>query len=147
MLEREILMQELHNRLSAVEGANFVERNPAEPPGVNDLPAILIFEFPDSMEEGSHRGGYPIYRRVLKVVIESFINAASEGAATTELSVFIGKVRKAIYTGGNNLSRKAVTLIEVESSRVLRPPVGENVAGLGLVFEITYTENVANLFN
>lgn len=146
MLERELLMQELHCRLSAVEGASFVERNPVEPPGVSDLPAILIFEFSDTMEEGDHRGGYPVYRRAFKVVVESFINAASKGAASTELSAFIGKVRKAIYTGGNNLSRKAVTLIEVETSRVLRPSVGENVAGLGLVFEITYIENVANLF-
>lgn len=147
MLEREILMQELHSRLSGVDGVSFVERNPAEPPGVKDLPAILIFEFSDTMEEGSHRGGYPVYRRSLKVVVESYINAASEGAATTELSAFIAKVRKVIYTGGNNLSRKASTLIEVESSRVLRPPIGENVAGLGLVFEITYVEDVSKLFN
>lgn len=146
MFEREVIMEEIAYRMSNVTGVSFTARNPKTPPNADDLPAILIFEFPDEVESRGSMGGHPIYKRRFKVVIECYLTASSEGAASTELGEFVEQIKKQIYTGGVNLNRKAAEIYESECSRVLRPPIGDNTVGLGLVFEVRYIEDIANLF-
>ena len=146
MFEREIIKEEIAYRMSQVDGVMFTARNPKTPPNAEDFPAILMFEYPDEVESKGLRGGYPIYKRKFKVVIECYITASSEGAATTELGDFVEKIKKKIYEGNNTLSKKASELNELELSQVMRPPVGDNTIGIGIIFEVSYIENIANLF-
>lgn len=146
MIEREILIQELWSRLSSVSGVTSTARNPKKTPSVEDFPCIQFFELNDLVIKESSRGGYPIYLRNLEVAIDSYMKATSEQSATKELGLFVQEVKKKIYQGGVNLGRKCQIIKEVESSRVLRPPVGENSIGLGLAFNILYTEEIGKLF-
>ena len=94
----------------------------------------------------TQRGGYPAYIRRLEVVIDSYIPGTTEESATKELGLFIQEVKKKIYQGGVTLGGKCKSIKEIESSRVLRPPVGENSIGLGLAFNILYVEEIGKLF-
>ena len=145
MLEREQLAQELWSRLASVEGVKYTARNPKAEPGVENLPAIQFFELEDQIEQVSQRGGYPVYKRKLKVVLEAFIAATTEPSSSQELGAFIEKVKKALYGSGNSLS-KTSTFTEEAGSRVLRPPTGNNTIGLGMVLKVQYIEDTGALF-
>ena len=145
MLERETLMAELWSRIRSTPGVVYTARNPSQVPSAEQLPAIQMFEMPDTVEKQDSRGGLPIYHRSLIVVVESFINATSEPAASKEITAFVDQVKKVIYSGGPTLGGKAKLIRETEASRVLRPKMGENIVGLGIVFAIQYIENVANI--
>jgi hypothetical protein len=147
VLQRERIMAELWRRLSTVAGVAWTARNPSSPPGVENLPAVQIFEMDDEVVERTRRGGgeYPAYKRLLKVVIEAFISGSSEGAASSELFDFLGKLKTAMYQGGPSLGGLC-ELTESSGSRMLRPPAGNNVIGVGIELEIAYVENIAALF-
>ncbi len=97
------MMQELWRRLASVEGVVYTARNPKAEPGVKNLPAIQFFELEDMPEKLSMRGDFPVYRRHLKVVIESFISATSEASSSQEMGAFLEQVKKALYQSGNSL--------------------------------------------
>jgi len=146
MLERETAIVELWKRLAGVTGVLYTARNPVIPPKVEQMPCIQFFELGDTVEKMSMRGGYPIYGRVLTVVVEPFVNATAEGASTKEMIEFVKLVKKAVYTGGPTLGGKCSEIHEVDASRVLRPDVGAPVSGIGLAFEIRYNEEISKLF-
>ncbi len=146
MLQREAIIRELWSRMSSVEGVKYTARNPGAPPNVARLPAIQIFEFPDKVMEVSKRGGYPIYKRKMQVIIEHFVAAATEGAATKEIMAFLLLSKKKLYAAGATLGGLC-SLTEVEASRILRPATGSHVAGIGVTLEITYVEDVGSIMS
>lgn len=148
MIEREQVIDALWGRLAAVTGVVRTARNPKEEPSVNDMPIIQFFELGDRVRSATRRGKerHPAYKRELTIAVESFVNGTTEGAVSQELVDFVNALKTKLYEGGNNLGIRGVEFVETESSRVLRPPVGEPVAGLGLVLRITYTEDTGKHF-
>lgn len=146
MLQRDKIMSEFWHRISHVEGVSWTARNPSAPPGAENMPAIQIFELSDTVTERTMRGGYPAYKRVMRVVMEIFIKGTSEGASSSELFAFLEKVKKAMYQGGPSLGGLC-EFSEVGSDRMLRPPAGQHIIGIGLEIEIAYVENTATLFS
>ena len=148
MLEREQLIEELWSRLANVSGVQYTARNPKAEPGVDNMPCIQFFEMDDTPEPAQSRGGsaaYPAYKRTLKVIIEAFVKGTSEASSSKELAEFVLDVKRSLYTTGNVLIPNSMFL-ETEGSRMLRPPTGDNVVGIGIVLEITYIEDIAKLF-
>jgi hypothetical protein len=148
VLEREQVIGELWQRLSGVKGVAYTARNPKAEPSVNDMPCIQFFELPEKAEPVQSRGGssaYPAYKRVLQVAVEVFVKGTSEAACSQELWAFMEEVKKALYVRGNVLIPNSF-FIEVEGSRMLRPPTGENIIGVGMALEITYVEDTSKLF-
>lgn len=146
MIEREAALVELWKRFGQVTGVKTTQRNPATSPELHDLPLIRFFEMDDVVMELGGRGGYPIYKRRLTLIVESFIRASSEGAATKELGVFIGSLKRQVYAGGTNLGGTCSEFVEASMGRILRPEIGQNSIGLGLVFNMRYIEEVVNVF-
>ncbi len=144
MLYREVIMAELWRRLASVTGVAWTARNPSAPPVAANLPAIQIFELEDEVHDYGRRGGWPQYKRSLTVVVEVFVQGSSEGAASKELFTFLGLVKKALYQGGSSLNGLG-EIREISTSRLLRPPAGGNVVGVGLYLQISYVEDTAAL--
>lgn len=145
MAERDLMIEELWSRLTSVPGVKYTARNPSSPPSSSQMPAIQLFEFPDTVEEASQRGSYPAYKRKISVAVEAFITATSEETATREILAFAKEVKKKVYAGGNNLGRTCSSIVEEEASRILRPAAGENIVGIGIVFQIRYIEDVSKI--
>jgi hypothetical protein len=147
-LKRENIVEEFERRMNLVTGVNYVARNPVQPPAADNVPAIMIYELTDDVEEIDMRGGsqYPNFRRSLTVVTESFVAVSEAGAASKEVMAFILEQKKALYEGGATLGGKCTSVVEVQASQILRPEMGENIAGMGLVFELRYIEDTGKLF-
>lgn len=144
MLEREGVIAELWSRLATVTGVTYTARNPKAEPSADNFSAIQFFELQDVVESETKRGGYPAYRRMLKVAVEGFISASAEGAATKEIGLFAIEIKKKVYAGGVTLGGRC-KISESETSRIMRPPTGEHSIGIGIIFEIRYTENIASI--
>jgi hypothetical protein len=145
MREREIAIAEFWKRIASVTGVIKTARNPSDNPSASDFPAIQFFELDDTITGKGRRGGYPIYTRTLIVTAEAFIPGTSESAATKELGDFVQEMKKKIYAGGNNLNKTCSEITEIGCTRVLRPPVGKNSIGIGVIFEIKYIENISTI--
>jgi len=145
--KREELMEEVLARAWLVTGMSLVLRNPKEEPDVNNFPCAQIFELEDTVEDSTKRGKLFVYKRKLNFVIESFILATTEGAASSELTSFIGLLKKEIYREGPDLGGRQCLIWETGSSQVLRPPVDVNAIGIALNFNMRYVEVVENLYN
>jgi len=144
--EREAIIKELWRRIASVSGVAYTARNPKAPPNVSDFPAIQFFELGDSVEDTQKRGTQVAYKRKLDVVVEMFIAATTEASATNELmEIYLPRLKTALYLGGPTLGRLC-SFKENGTSRILRPPVGENSIGIGLQLEIRYVEDVNLLF-
>lgn len=146
MHDIDTLIGELWKRMSNVSGVNRTALNPAVPPAIDDFPVIQIFELDNSIIRIDRRGCYPIYTRKLILYIETYLTGSEEALSTKELHVFIKAIKKKIYEGGNNLGNTCTLITETGSSRVLRPPIGENSIGKQLQFEILYIENTSQLY-
>ena len=145
MREREILIAEFWRRIASVTGVVKTARNPGDNPTTDDFPAIQFFELDDTITGKGRRGGYPVYNRNLMLTVEAFLAATSEAAPSKELGAFVQEIKKKIYSGGNNLNKTCSEITELGCTRVLRPPVGENSVGIGLIFEVKYTENISTI--
>lgn len=148
MLEREELIEELWRRLASVEGVAYTARNPKAEPNESNMPCVQFFELDDDPKPAQSRGGavaYPVYKRELKVIVEAFVKGTTEASSSKELGLFVQEVKKALYTNGNVLIPNCF-FIEVEGSRILRPPTGGNIIGIGLVLQVSYIEDTSRLF-
>jgi hypothetical protein len=141
MLKRESIAQEFWKRIAGVTDVVYTSRNPKAPPGEDNLPASQFFEFEDKVVEVGKRGDTLVYKRRWTIVLEMFTKSTAEAASSKELMDFVEDTRLAIYDGGPSLGGLC-ELHEVDSSRVLRPPAGENIAGIGISFEINYVEEI-----
>jgi len=143
--EREAIIVELQKRLASVEGNNAADRNPESPPDASSMPVINFYELDDNVVKSSQRGGYPVYTRVLNVVIEPFIQGEERGSETKELQAFCRKLYIKLYekVGSNapNSLGGLCSFVETAKSRVLRPATGPKVAGIGIAIAITYLED------
>lgn len=142
MLERENIIGEIWKRLSEVSGVGFTARNPKEPPSTDNLPSLTFFELEDMIEEQRMRGGKPQYRRRLTLVIEAFVDGSTESLAVQELAAFVILMKAKLFADGSNLGGRCSEIVETESSRILRPETGGNVAGIGLAFDVKYVETI-----
>lgn len=125
----------------------YTARNPKDPPGIDKMPCGQFFELDDVVTQESRRGGsqYPMFKRRMVLVLEVFLVGATEASASKELGKFVQDVKKSIYSDGNTLGKRC-EIRETSAGRVLRPPVGGAVIGVGLTFEIAYVEDVGKLF-
>jgi len=142
MIEREEIIAELWYRLSTVTGVVSTARNPSIVPDPQQMPCIQFFELEDIVEKVTMRGGFPVYHRKLTVAIEPFVLASSEQSSTAELIAFVREVKKKVYAGGASLGNRC-SLQEVEASRVLRPPGGTTLTGVGIALVISYIEDTS----
>lgn len=142
MLQREKVISELWYRIEQVPGLGYSARNPKAEPSVDQMPVISIYEMNDVVVEARMRGTSPTYKRKVELILEIFVSGSTENAATKELFDFVALVYTAIYRGGNNLNKKASLVNDLEMSRIHRPPIGDNVAGVGIALEIFYIEEV-----
>lgn len=149
-MDRETIVTTFWSKAAATAGVARTARNPINPPNEDDLPCINIFELEDSAADGRSSGGAiprPVYKRELQIVAELFILSSSEPAVSKELWSFVDDFKRAIYSEGVTLGLRGVDMAETETSRVLRPPNLEKVAGVGIVFKIMYVESISSLFN
>ena len=147
MLERELIFGALWDRMASVSGVVRTARNPVNPPNVDDLPCINMFEMQDKVVSVQKRGASrpPAYIRELTMIIETFVLGTSEPQATQELGAFVTELKKKLYEGGTTLGLSGVEIEEVGMTPVLRPPGVEKVAGVGLSLKVTYIEDVSLL--
>lgn len=144
---KEKIMSTLWQRLDGVTGKVSIARNSKVEPNVNDMPAIRFFELEDTVEKLLSTGAtkFPAYQRKLTVAIECFVSSTAEGKVSQDLLAFVGEIKKKLYEGGNTLGLQC-KLFEVESSKVFRPPVGKAVAGISIIIDILYVEDISKLF-
>lgn len=148
MIQRDVILSEIHKRMTTVPGIGLVARNPKDHPGADDFDCIHIFEFPEKTTSVKTRGNkLPLLVKEMEVIIECFALAETEPASTKALYALLKEVKKVLYAGGNaTLDGICTSILEKETSRVLRPPVGGAVAGMGLIFEVTFLDDLAVLF-
>jgi len=147
MGQRESAIRELQYRMWNVPGVGLVLRNTSQEPAVSDMPFIGIFELTDRIVEAGRRGGgvLPVYKREVDLVLEIFIAGSTEADASAELADFVSKVRAKLYEGGVTLGKRCSYITETGMSKVLRPPVGGNIAGIGISLTMTYVDDVSAL--
>ena len=121
---------------------NFTARNPKEPPAVENLPSLTFFELADVILEKRMRGNKPQYKRNLSLVIEAFVDGSTESLAVQELAAFVILMKQKLFEDGSNMGRTCSEITETETSRILRPETGGNVAGIGLAFDVLYIETI-----
>lgn len=143
MIERETWAQALWSRLAGVEGMVYTARNPKAQPTFDRIPFAQFFELEDNVEATSSRGGWPVFKRRSRIVVEIFIAGTTEGSATQELGTFVRKVKRAIFNGGVNLGGACAEIREIAQSQVLRPQDGKPTIGIGLVYDVLYIEDTS----
>ena len=143
---REAIIQEIHKRLSEVPGTNIVFRNPKTEPTADDLNCISFFELGDPVVTSTSRGGVPYYLRNLNVIIEAMVKSPSEGASSPTLVAYVKELKKKLYEGGVTLGGRCDEFVEIDSSQILRPPIGGNAAGIGISIAIKYKEDIRRYF-
>lgn len=147
--EKELAVRELWHRLSLTSGINRAPlRNPVTAPNDEDYPTINFFdmaaEMADMRRDGKKR--HPVYIWQSQIVIEPFVKAVSEDAATDELNSFVKSVKSEIYKGGMSLGGKCAEFYETSYSQYLRPPTSSLIIGISLYFNLRYIEDVGRLF-
>jgi len=143
-MQREKICREFWRRIDSTPGVNYTARNPSKVPAPEDAPIIQFFELNDMVLEARQRGAsqLPSYRRELTIVCEFFVSGSTEELASAELLLFVQAARLKIFEGGTNLGRLGA-ISEAEDGRILRPPTGENLIGVGKAFTIEYVDDVA----
>lgn len=153
-MKRDAIVIELQKRLSSITTGNGhpitvtrVDRNPDGEPNVERMPLIHLFELTDAATETRSRGASapPKQKRELTVVLELWRASTSDGKASKDILEFLKSSREVIFSDGITLGRVAAEVVEEELSRVFRPGIGNNVAGIGQVLKIKYIEDFANL--
>ena len=147
-MQRDNVVKEVQKRIYQITtgngydfSVNKVERNPEEQPDPDSMPLVQIFEFPEITLTNSTRGGMPIQTKELQLVVEFFYKSASQGATTPDIIKFLRYIRKTIFQDGIALGGVAKEIVETEVSRVLRPPLGNRIVGMGEVLAIKYVED------
>lgn len=146
-LKRETLMAELVTRVANVTGNALTVRNPANRPSTDNMPLVAIMDFPARVL-GTPRGSKtqkPVLKVEFKVVMEVYVAGTTEEDATSELMTFFASVLSAIFTDGCSLGGLGCLITITDFTRVLRPPIGQNAAGIGTLFNIEYVEDFSNL--
>ena len=110
---------------------------------INSVKYHLI-EMIDNVQKAQNRGGSPVYMREIQVVVESFVKGSTDALCTKELMAFVQEVKSKVYGAPRGLGKLAHDIFEVQYSRVLRPPSGDHIVGMGIVFNIVYVEDTKN---
>jgi len=144
MIERENILQEIWSRICSVDGVVYTARNPKKAPSVNAMPCIQMFELDDVVKDTRKRGAgqWPQNKRILSLVVELFVNATREEATTKELIDFAKCYKSKLYADGVSLGGLC-DIRELSSGKVLRPPVGGSVSGIGFAYAVHYIEDVS----
>jgi len=148
---RDSIISEVMSRLYQIKTTNgyaftvkYVFQNPEDEPLVDAMPCINLFEFPEVTLEGTKNRGAsspPIYTKEFKIVLESWYSSATRANTSKDITTFLKYNRKVLFSDGINLGRLCALLEESEVSRVYRPPIGNNVVGIGQVLTIRYVED------
>ncbi len=146
MLKREEIVSEIIGRLSGITGIGLISRNPSSRPDISDMPIVNVFDFPaKAVSSRFSRNTAPLIEFELTLVLELFIAGTTEELATSELFDFYRNVLKAIFADGASLGGIGCAVTISEITRVLRPPIGGNAIGIGMVLLIKYVEDLNNL--
>jgi hypothetical protein len=148
VLRREQIVEELEERMVNTTGVGIVLRNPDVEPSIEDLAIgyiVTLVELDDLVTATKHRGPVPINMRALNLVLEVFVAGSTSSAASKELIAALGVVKSSVYATPVRWKELGAVFTEKGYSRVLRPPVGNHVAGIGIEFTIQYTEDNTQL--
>ena len=143
MLRREQIISELVSRIGNTEGITFVARNPSAKPSVDEMPLGNIFDFPAQVVKSSGGGktSLPTYKMVMQALVEVYVSGTTDDLASYELMEFYTEMLIAIFSDGASLGGLCEIGIS-EMTRIFRPPIGGNVAGIGTVFTVVYPEDL-----
>lgn len=154
-MKRDGIVIEILRRLNLIKVSNgysfdlkMALRNPEDEPSVEDMPMTNVFEFPEiNLGEAKRRGASlpPIYTKELTVVMEHWYVSASRGQTTKDVYTYLSSARKTMFSDGITLGRLCSNVEETEVSRIYRPPIGNNVVGIGQVLNFRYIEDFAEL--
>jgi len=147
VLKREAIIAEFTKRIAEVEGMVFTARNPIARPSIDDMPVGNIFDFPATVIKysGGGRTKAPICETVGEILLEVYIAGTTEATSSDELFAFLETVLTSIFSDGSGLGEIGCSLRVKEFTRVFRPPVGGNAAGIGVIFSVQYVEDYNTL--
>jgi len=134
--------------MSNMSGSSLILRNPDKEPSVEDLAAgyvITIVELDDTVRQEKMRTLVPVYQRELSIVMEIFVAGSSSTTASRECIAGLEAMKAALYAIPETWRKLGAVFKEVGYGRIMRPPVGNHVAGIGLELKITYTEDNTQL--
>lgn len=149
MIRNEVVV-EIIRRLNFITTANgydfdfiLASRNPENEPSPDRMPMTHIFEFPELTVESSKRGASvpPVYKKQFMVVLEHWYHSTNRGSTTPDILKFLRYARKVLFQDGTTLGGVCREVEETELSRIYRPPIGNNVVGVGQVLRVTYVED------
>jgi len=153
-MTRNGLIVEIQSRLSSIKIANGfsfdlsqVLRNPIEPPMVESMPMACLFEAPDTVDRWILLGATkaPKAKRSLSIIIEYWRSSLSEGRVSWDILEFLDYSRYVLFNDGVTLGGEALSLAENETTRIIRPEIGGNTSGIGVVYTATYVEDYSLL--
>lgn len=148
------VVKEVQRRLNLITVANgypfdnsYVFRNPEDEPSPDLMPCVNIFEMEDSPIHLQTRSAStpPISTQSLRLILEMWYKATSQGAGSVSIMLFLKSVRTALFSDGITLGNVVKQMAEVEVSRVFRPAISNRVFGIGVVLELLYVEDFSNL--
>lgn len=146
---KETAIRELWRRMSLTENIGRSPlRNPVTPPRTGDFPTINFFDM-DGQVTDVRQGGkarLPIYMWEAQVVVEPFVESATEDEATDDLNSFVKSIKQQIYQGGMTLGGTCDFFVETGYSQYLRPPGNSLRMGISLYFNLKYIEDTNRLF-
>lgn len=143
MLRREQIITELVTRIGETSGISFVARNPSAKPSIDEMPLGNLFDFPAKVVKvsGGGKTALPTYKMAMQTLVEIYISGTTEDLASYELIEFYSGMLSAVFSDGNSLGGLCEINI-TEMTRIFRPPIGGNVAGIGTVFTVVYPEDL-----
>ena len=153
-MNRNTIAKEIQKRLVAITTGNgysysvtAVLRNPEEEPSPDLMPIITMFELTDRIDEERRLGAsrMPAYKRSFQVALELWRKSTTSGLVSQDVLTMLSDVRKVIFADGTTLGGIASHVVELETSRIFRPPIGNYVGGIGILLEIKYTEDFSLL--
>lgn len=154
-MKRDRIVIEIIRRLNLIKEVNgytfdlkMALRNPENEPSIDNMPMTNIFEFPEiTLGEAKRRGASqpPIYTKELTVVMEHWYASDSRGSTTNDVYTYLSHSRKVLFLDGITLGRLCNNVEETEISRVYRPPIGNNIVGIGQVLNFRFIEDFAEL--
>lgn len=108
---------------------------------------IVVIPGVDRVVNASSRGA-PIYSRQCPVAIICLLVSSNSESAPGEMHTFLEKVKKVLYTGTGekqSLNIHAGHFYEGSMTELFAPKTGNDIAVQGIIIDVFYKEEIADL--
>lgn len=156
MNPRDAILEQIEARLWTVPGVKSVLRYPVEPPLSSEMPAVSFFWGTDEtvkVTSTGHSGvpgsGYPALTRHWQITVIPYLTASDgvdDALAEREINEFLISIRRALYAEDLTLSGACDLIYEKRIGTPIKPRQGEPGIGVGVDYEIRYSEFVSDVF-